>query len=38
MIIEIITYPDDMGENEECGFYPIVLGSIEKRMTTLRYT
>jgi len=34
--IDLITYPHDMGENEakECGFNPVVIGSIEKGATT----
>lgn len=34
--VELITYPHDMGENEakESGLDPIVIGSMEKRMTT----
>ena len=35
-IVEIITYPHEMGEDEarECGFEPKVIGSIEKGRTT----
>ena len=34
--LDIITYPDDMGENEvrELGMSPVVIGSIVKGMTT----
>ena len=35
-VVEIITYPHEMGEDEarECGFEPKVIGSIEKGRTT----
>ncbi len=35
-IVEIITYPHEMGEDEarECGFEPIVIGSVEEGKTT----
>ncbi|UCH58199.1 MAG: ATP-NAD kinase family protein [Candidatus Bathyarchaeota archaeon] len=34
--IELVTYPDEMGEDEarECGFDPRVIGTIEKGRTT----
>ena len=38
--IDLITYPDEMGENEarECGFNPLVLGSTRIGRTTLHDT
>ncbi|MHB9093252.1 MAG: ATP-NAD kinase family protein [Eubacteriales bacterium] len=38
--IEIITYPDEMGEKEarECGFEPVVIGSVEPGKTSAKDT
>jgi predicted polyphosphate/ATP-dependent NAD kinase len=38
--IELITYPYEMGENEtrECGFNPVVIGSIKRGNTTSQDT
>lgn len=38
--IEIITYPDEMGEKEtrECGFEPVVIGTVEPGQTTAQDT
>ena len=38
--IELVTYPHEMGEEEarECGFDPVVIGSIERGHTTAGHT